>query len=72
MSDISISWFNHQHISFHAYVIHIIGCSSTQFQCANGQCISSSFRCTGRQECSDGSDEINCSKSHCTLQATII
>ena len=39
-----------------------LGCSSTQFQCTNGQCISASSRCTGTRTCSDGSDEMNCRK----------
>ena len=38
-----------------------LGCSSTQFQCTSGECISSSFRCNGVSgACSDGSDEIGC------------
>ena len=36
------------------------GCTSSQFRCSNGQCISSSSRCTGVRTCSDGSDEMNC------------
>ena len=36
------------------------GCTSSQFQCTNGQCISSSSRCNGVRTCSDGSDEMNC------------
>ena len=39
-----------------------LGCSSTQFRCTNGQCITTSNRCTGIRTCSDGSDERNCRK----------
>ena len=37
-----------------------LGCTSSQFQCTNGQCISSASRCNGVRTCSDGSDEMNC------------
>ena len=37
-----------------------LGCTSSQFRCSNGQCISSSSRCNGYRTCSDGSDEMNC------------
>ena len=46
-------------ISFH----HVVGCEFFQYQCDNGQCISSSFAtCDGTQDCSDGSDEEGCGK----------
>ena len=41
----------------------LLGCTSTEFRCSNGQCVSSRFsRCTGFRTCTDGSDERNCSK----------
>ena len=51
---------NRQFIQFSCICV---GCSSTQFQCSSGQCVSSSVRCNGRTGgCSDGSDERNCRK----------
>ncbi|XP_015111100.1 modular serine protease [Diachasma alloeum] len=32
-------------------------CRLDQFQCANGECITSHFLCDGKAECTDGSDE---------------
>lgn len=35
-------------------------CSSSEFQCGNGQCISSSLHCDGNRDCLDHSDEEGC------------
>lgn len=32
-----------------------------EWQCANGQCIPSRYRCDGRQDCADNSDELDAS-----------
>ena len=39
-----------------------VSCQSGAFRCNNGTCISSSDRCDGNRDCTDGSDEIGCSK----------
>lgn len=32
-------------------------CKPEEFRCNNGQCISSSWRCDGTKDCSEGEDE---------------
>ena len=48
-------------------VITASSCASTDFRCADGvRCIRPCARCDGVVDCSDSSDELNCSeyKSH--------
>ena len=41
-----------------------VECGAAQFQCHNKECIGVHKVCNGEWECGDGSDELNCSKSH--------
>ncbi|XP_065836067.1 uncharacterized protein [Oscarella lobularis] len=38
-----------------------LSCSSSQFQCTNGKCVPSSYRCDNDNDCGDYSDESSCS-----------
>ncbi|CAH3187845.1 unnamed protein product [Porites evermanni] len=38
-------------------------CRPEQFTCSNGQCIPQGWICDDSEDCNDGSDEQNCSKS---------
>ena len=41
----------------HILLVVYLGCSSTQFLYSNGRSVSSSDRCDGNPDCTDGSDE---------------
>lgn len=40
-------------------------CHGVQFRCENALCIPGAFHCDGYLDCSDGSDEVNCSRIAC-------
>ena len=39
------------------------GCTSSEFQCNNGKCVPSSYKCDVDDDCGDGSDEKDCGGS---------
>lgn len=43
------------------------GCRSDEFRCDDGSCVGSDFRCDNIPDCSDASDEDNCSKINNSL-----
>lgn len=40
-------------------------CASNEFQCNNGNCISSQWKCDTHDDCGDGSDEVSCRVDPC-------
>jgi hypothetical protein len=36
--------------------------SDSQFECVVGECIAKIFHCDGDEDCTDGSDEVNCAE----------
>ncbi|XP_062900283.1 MAM and LDL-receptor class A domain-containing protein 1 isoform X2 [Mobula hypostoma] len=40
-------------------------CEDTEFQCSNGECIPSLFRCDAVPDCPSKEDEFGCSATHC-------
>ena len=46
-------------------------CEANQFMCDSGECLAGHKQCDGHVDCTDESDEVNCSKSliiHLTKQ----
>lgn len=49
-------------------------CSAAEFRCEDGQCIPEEKRCDTRTDCTDGSDELDCSMFHlciCVLRSIL-
>ena len=51
------------YVTFEFYSICAVSCGSGAFRCNNAQCVRSSDRCDGGQDCTDGSDESGCTSS---------
>uniref|UniRef100_G3NUP2 Low density lipoprotein receptor-related protein 8, apolipoprotein e receptor n=1 Tax=Gasterosteus aculeatus aculeatus TaxID=481459 RepID=G3NUP2_GASAC len=58
-------------VLFHVLLMELHGtntkseCETGQFQCKNGRCIPTLWRCDDDDDCSDSSDEENCPKKTC-------
>lgn len=42
-------------------------CSRAEYRCEDGQCIPEEKRCDSRNDCRDGSDELDCSMSYLSI-----
>ena len=47
-------------IIVYCFLLSLTDSSCSGFRCNNYQCVASSDRCDGTQDCTDGSDESNC------------
>ena len=58
----SLSTINYiaYYISFSLSMTTPASCSSSQFKCNNGNCVSSSYKCDKYDDCGDNSDEFGC------------
>lgn len=51
-----------KHINLGPFIIDKKTCGPHEFQCKNNNCIPDHWRCDNQNDCSDNSDEDNCSK----------
>lgn len=50
----SSAFLEHMFFNFHG------NCTNDEYVCGNGRCISKKLRCNDRDDCHDGSDELDC------------
>ena len=52
-------------VMYYFFLVALKNCTSSEFKCDQGKCIRASWQCDGHNDCSDSSDERNCSKLRC-------
>lgn len=70
---LSLLFFSLSLFFFHViFFFHFLACTASQFKCRNEQCVDSSARCNGVNDCFDHSDELNCREYQKILFLSII
>ncbi len=47
-------------VNTNSYLISSVECRDNEFMCSDGTCTLLEWRCDGRLDCADNSDEMNC------------